>query len=439
MEAQKRDKRSEVVMTDIEALVPKNHLLRKIERVMDYKWLYELLEPYYCHDNGRPTTDPVVLVKMMLIQYLFGIPSLRQTHREIQVNIAYRWFLGYSLLDEIPHFATDGTHIKASANKKKHVKAQVAKTSKIYPDQLRDEVNAERAELGKSEIEDDDDDDPGTKTATVSTTDPDSGLFVKGEHERQFAYEAHTACDNKSFMLGVEITAGNIHDSVAWDALYDDVTTRLSDIKFAVMDSAYKTTWIAKKILDDHRIPIVPYTRYKGKKDSFRPWEYEYDATNDCYFCPMGNTLRHTTTDRHGKRSYRSTPKNCVSCPCSERCGANEKGQKLFTRHIWQEYLDLLEQIRKTELARELYARRKETVERVFADAKEKHAMRYTHHRGLTRVATWVRLKYAAMNLKKLAVWSAKTPYFAHIFRFFPHLTPQPPLSLNENGGCLTV
>ena len=86
--------------------MPKEHLLRKIERVMDYEWLYERLDPYYCHDNGRPGTDPVVLVKMVLIQHLFGIPSLRQTYLEIQVNNAYRWFLGYGLLDNIPHFAT---------------------------------------------------------------------------------------------------------------------------------------------------------------------------------------------------------------------------------------------------------------------------------------------------------------------------------------------
>ena len=87
-------------------------------------------------------------------------------------------------------------------------------------------------------------------------------------------------------------------------------------------------------------------------------------------------------------------------------CGANEKGQKVFTTHIWQEYLDLVEQIRKTERAKKIYAQRKETIERVFADAKEKHAMRYTHHRGLAAVTRWVRLKYAAMNLKKLANWS---------------------------------
>lgn len=106
MEGWKKDSRKEVVITDIEMLVPAEHLLRKIEKVMDYEWLYEKLEGYYCHDKGRPGIDPVVLIKMVLLQHLYGIPSLRQTWREIQVNVAYRWFLGYGLLEQIPHFAT---------------------------------------------------------------------------------------------------------------------------------------------------------------------------------------------------------------------------------------------------------------------------------------------------------------------------------------------
>ena len=195
MEDWRKDARREPIIVDLDALVPKDHLLRKIEKIMDYEWLYERLEPYYCHDNGRPGTDPVVLIKMVLLQHLFGIPSLRQTYREIQVNNAYRWFLGYGLLDEIPHFATvsyafckrfpdelaseifehilnkalnnrmldpstifiDGTHIKASANKKKFRKEQVAKAAKVYSGQLRKEVNEEREKLGKKPIEDEDD------------------------------------------------------------------------------------------------------------------------------------------------------------------------------------------------------------------------------------------------------------------------------------------
>ena len=309
MENWRKNSRKDIVMVDVDALVPKDHLLRKIENVMDYEWLYARLSPYYCADNGRPGADPVVLIKMVLLQHLYGIPSLRQTYREIQVNIAYRWFLGYSLLDEFPHFATvsyafckrfppevseeifahilnkalnhrmvdpsmifiDGTHIKASANKKKFQKEQAAKTAKVYEEQLHKEVAEERRKLGKK---DKDDDNSGSSTGgctvekTVSKTDPDCGMFVKGTHERQFAYEAHTACDKHGIVLGVEITAGNVSDSVAWDAVYDQVTEKFSEVKFVMMDAGYKTPWIAKKVLEDSRIPILPYTRYKGKKIS---------------------------------------------------------------------------------------------------------------------------------------------------------------------------
>ena len=456
MEGWKKDGRRDVVMVDIEALVPKDHLLRKIEQVMDYDWLYERLAPYYCHDNGRHGADPVVLVKMVLIQHLFGIPSLRQTHQRIEDTLSYRWFLGYNLMEKIPHFATvsyafckrfppelateildhilnkalnnkmvdpsiifiDGTHIKASANKKKHQKEMVAKTAKIYEEQLRAEVNAEREKLGKSPIDDDDDDEPPMVEKTISRTDPDSGMFVKGEHERQFAYEAHTVCEKHGFVLDVEVTAGNIHDSVAWDAVYDRVTEKF-DVTFVTMDAGYKTPWIAKKTLDDGKIPVLPYTRYKGSKEQYKPWEYEYDPVRDAYTCPSGGSLRHTTTDRDGKRTYRTSPKHCVNCPHKSLCGANAKGQKILTRHIWQEQVDLVEQLRKTSRAKEIYAMRKEKIERVFADAKEKHAMRYTQHRGLTRVTQWVRFKYAAMNLKKLATWAWENPCFPPICLFF--------------------
>lgn len=450
MKEWRKDARGEALIVDLESLVPQEHLLRKIEKVMDYEWIYERLDPYYCHNNGRPGTDPVVLIKMVLIQHLYGIPSLRQTHQRIQDTLSYRWFLGYNLLEEIPHFATvsyafckrfpeelsqeifehilnkalnnrmvdpsiifiDGTHIKASANKKKFQKEQVEKAAKEYSGQLRREVNAEREKLGKKPIEEDEDDNEpqnpsggGRTEKTVSTTDPDSGMYVKGEHERQFAYEAHTVCDKKGFVLGVQVTAGNVHDSIAWDKVYDEVSGKYT-VEFVAMDAGYKTPWIAKKVLDDNKVPVLPYTRYKGKSEHYKPWEYTYDTATDEYICPQGGRLRHTTTDRNGKRIYRTNPKSCLNCPCKTKCGANEKGQKIFTTHIWQEYLDLTEQIRKTERGKDIYAKRKETIERVFADAKEKHAMRYTHHRGLTAVTRWVRLKYAAMNLKKLAIWS---------------------------------
>lgn len=132
------------------------------------------------------------------------------------------------------------------------------------------------------------------------------------------------------------------------------------------MDAGYKTPWIAKKVLEDSRIPLMPYTRSNGKKDGFKPWDYEYNEANDQIVCPRGEILRHTTTDRDGRRIYRSTAKKCRNCPCRETCGANEQGQKIVARPVWQEHLDLVEQLRKTERGKDICATRKETIERVF-------------------------------------------------------------------------
>lgn len=103
--------------------------------------------------------------------------------------------------------------------------------------------------------------------------------------------------------LRVEVTAGNIHDSVAWDALYEQVTDKFMEAEFIVMDAGYKTPWIAKKTLDDGRVPILPYTNRHYREGQYRPWEYTYDPAEDTFTCPNCSILRHTTTGKDGKRT----------------------------------------------------------------------------------------------------------------------------------------
>ena len=98
--------RNVIEMVGIDSLVPEEHLLRKIDKAVDFSRLYEMVEPLYSEDNGRPSVDPVVLFKMVLIQHLYGLPSLRRTAEEVGLNMAYRWFLGYTLQEETPHFST---------------------------------------------------------------------------------------------------------------------------------------------------------------------------------------------------------------------------------------------------------------------------------------------------------------------------------------------
>jgi len=463
------DERTAAKIVCLEDLVPGDHLLRKIEKAVNFDDIYPMVEPYYCEDNGRPAVDPVVLVKIVLIWHLFGLRSLRQTLKEVAVNLAYRWFLGLGIDTPVPHFATvsyafatrfpselsekifswvleaavtkgfvkaetvfiDGTHIKASANKHKKRKELAQITARTYDEQLREEIDRDRESHGKKPLKDKDDDDdpPPTKEVTVSTTDPDCGVFRKGEHEVQFAYEAHTACDENGFVLGYEVTAGNMHDSVAFDPVYDKVTEQFPEIQTVAMDSAYRTPWICKRVFGDERKASLPYRCPMTKDGFFKKYEYVYDEYFDCYICPNDSVLKYSTTNREGYREYKSDPKICTSCPHRSQCTESKSCQKAVTRHVWEDWVELADDFRHTPQGKASYARRKETIERVFADAKEKHAMRYTHIRGLTRVKSWVGLKFAAMNLKKLADWAAKYPCpgsFSLLFKLLNVLNPIP-------------
>ncbi len=105
---QDMSKRAQIGFFSLEDLVPQDHLLLQIDQCIDFSFIYELVKEKYDEIQGRPSLDPILLIKLPMIQYLFGIKSMRQTIKEIEVNIAYRWFLGLSLEDPVPHFSTFG-------------------------------------------------------------------------------------------------------------------------------------------------------------------------------------------------------------------------------------------------------------------------------------------------------------------------------------------
>lgn len=116
-------------------------------------------------------------------------------------------------------------------------------------------------------------------------------MFHKGEHRRCFAYEAHTVCDRHNFILDTVVTAGNIYDSVAFDALYEKVTHRFPKIETITMDAGYKTPWICKRVIDDARMPSLPYKRPITKKGFYEWYKYMYDEYLDIVICPEYKSL----------------------------------------------------------------------------------------------------------------------------------------------------
>ena len=171
---------SEILMTTMEEIVPEDSLFRKIDKYIDFTFIYDKVKYLYCENNGRPSIDPVVLFKIVFIQALDGIKSMRQTCKKIKVDAEYRWFLGISIDDKVPNYSTwcqnyrrrykeskifqtifkrilkqamdygyidmsivfyDGTHQKANANKRKCTDEEVEIEVKSYNDELLKEIN----------------------------------------------------------------------------------------------------------------------------------------------------------------------------------------------------------------------------------------------------------------------------------------------------------
>ena len=248
--------------------------------------------------------------------------------------------------------------------------------------------------------------------------------MVKNERERVFAYSYHTACDRNGWILQTYVTAANVHDSQAFFVLFERVKREIQSCPEAVcVDAGYKTPAIAKYLLEQGVKPIWPYTRPKTKDGFFRKSDFVYDEYFDCYLCPNDQVLSYSTTNREGYREYKSDPAVCRSCPYLHQCTQSKSYTKVVTRHVWQDYYEEAEHLRYVPEYRELYALRKETIERDFADMKEKHGLRWTHYRGLEKNEAQAMLVCAAMNLKKLAnyLWKAKhRPFFS--FAWLPIL-----------------
>lgn len=460
-------KREQVVMMCMDDMVPEDHLLRLIDKAIDWNFIYDLVEDKYSPDQGRPSLDPVMLIKIPFIQYLYGIRSMRQTIKDIEVNVAYRWFLGLDMLDSVPHFTTfgknytrrfkdtdlfeqifqkileecykynfvdpsevfvDATHVKAHANNKKMMRQKAKEEARFYEDQLFEEINADREAHEKKplkEKEDDNNDDDGTgngngnfKEIKVSTTDPESGWFHKGEHKEVFAYSIETACDKRGWVLGYTVNPGNMHDSKTFKSLFDKIEN--IGIEKLIADSAYKTPAIAKLLIDKGILPVFPYKRPQTKEGFFEKYKYVYDEYYDCYICPNFQILKYSTTNREGYREYKSCGTECEKCPYLSQCTNSINHVKVITRHIWEDYMEVCEDIRHTVGMKDLYDLRKETIERIFGTAKENHGFRFTNMIGKARMRMKAGLTFACINLKKLAKMKAKKGLLGDTFlRFY--------------------
>ena len=353
---------SEIVFMPMEDMVPKDSIFRKIDKYIDFTFIYDEVKHLYSKDNGRPSIDPVVLFKLVFIQAIDGIKSMRQTCNKIRSDAEYRWFLGIPFGKSTPHFSTfsknyerrfkgtkifenifikilemaknygmlndeffmDSTHRKANANKNKYEDkiVQVVKKRRI---DLEKEINEERKRLGKKEFEYKDEIEE--KHIKVSTTDKESGYYHRDNKEKGFMYLEHRTVNGKcNIITDAYVTKGNIHDSAVCVERLEYQQNNLNlNIKKVGLDSGYDTIDIKKYFKEKEIYGVIQYRSYGQGKTKVRKYEFKYLKEEDCYVCPRtGIILPYRNIDKNGYKEYYDK-EQCKGCPYKEECcGKNE-------------------------------------------------------------------------------------------------------------------
>ena len=441
MLVQKEDAQNKIILYTMEDLVPEDSLFRKIDKYIDFDFIYDEVKDMYCAMNGRPCIDPVVLFKLVFIQALDGLKSMRKTCEKIKVDAEYRWFLGIPFGESTPHYSTfsqnyirrfqgtnvfenifvkiveqaikynlvkgetfftDSTHKKANANKNKfheEVKQEVIKRKKW----LEEEINEERRIQGKKEFVFEDK--VEEKKIKVSNTDSESGYYHRDNKEKGFMYLDHRTVDSKcNIIVDCHITKGNVHDSQPYIERMEYIKGKFGfNIKSAGVDSGYDTLEIKKYFEDNNIFGVIAYRRYQQGETSIRKYEFKYNKEEDMYICPKtGIVLPYTgKVDRNGYKWY-SNKENCKGCPYINEC-CKKQGYRIIRRLICEELNENARNRRLSEQGKEIYKLRKEKIERSFADSKNNHGYRYAMYRGIEKNQNYTWLICAAQNMKNIA------------------------------------
>ena len=354
----------------IEELVPQDHFLRELDSVVDFSFIYDEVREYYCENNGRPGIDPVVLIKYLLIGFLFGIESERRIEREIQVNMAYRWFLGLDLDERIPDHSTisqlrrrkfngtdlfrrlfervlalciekelvdgkliltDSTHVKSNASRKSEYTVLVEKEAAWYMERLdryealerekleqEGKIKPKRSRSRKME--------PVHVEKTVSATDPEAGFLQRPGKPNGMHFLDHQSVDAKNgIIVDVAVTPGNVTDAVPYLDRIEYIEEHIGlEIEAVGVDIAYDVSLVHQELSEKGIRLIAPINdeepRYKAELEKA---DFTYNEGNDVFICPQGKQLplrRLQRSECNISREYRADRNDCAGCPIRDKC-----------------------------------------------------------------------------------------------------------------------
>jgi transposase len=436
----------------LDEAVPDDHPIRDIATVLDLSWVHSELAPYY-PKIGRPSIDPVLMIRMLIVGYVFAIRSERALCREVQVNLAYRWFCGLGIEDSIPDhsafsrarnerfqdsdifrrvfervvgtciaaglvggegFAVDASLIQADANKHRSIPG--AEWSKdIDPRQAHRAVKEYLATL----------DDPAYGAASsvtpkfVSPSDPAAQWTGALRNAAFFAYADNYLIDVKcGIIMDVEASRAIRQAEVGASQTMIERTEASFGIKpeWLAADTAYGSApnldWLVNRQGIAPHVPVID----KSKRDdgTFNREDFTFDKERNVYICPAGKIL--TTTGRlvnDGETTllYFASVLDCRSCPLKARCCPNMPARRI-PRSIYEEARDVARGLAKTK-AFEQSRRDRKKIEMLFAHLKRILRLGRLRLRGPAGAQFEFILAAIAQNLRRLAVLVARPPPIA--------------------------
>jgi transposase len=443
---------------DLDKVVPPDHLVRQIDTVLDLSWVHKELAPYYSH-TGRPSIDPVLMIRMLIVGYVFAIRSERQLCSEVQVNLAYRWFCKLGIEDDIPDhsvfsrarherfresdalrkvfedvvakciaaglvggeaLSVDASLIKADVDKKKRMPGDQPITWPKPEDASR-AVREYLAALDSARNEENGGDDGGLSGGgnrrkppkEVSLTDPQAAWVARKNTDPFFAYDANYLIDNKAgIIVDAEGTRSNrIAEIGVTETMIERVKGRfdLQPLRLAG-DTVYGAVRLLKWLVDRQITPHIPVWDKSARSDgTFSRADFVFDRSRNIYICPNGKLLHTTGTVIDGSTlRYRASKLDCDACAFKMRCCPHTPARQI-PRDLHEDARDVARALAKTE-AFEQSRRERKKVEMRFAHMKRIFKLDRLRLRGLSGAKDEVLMTATAQNLRRLAKFLCRAP-----------------------------
>ena len=424
-----RDQLELFITGSLRQLIPDDHILVRVDRVLDLGWLGEEVADLYCPDNGRPGIDPEVAVRLMLAGFLLGIVHDRRLLREAQVNLAIRWFVGHGLHEALPDHSSL-TRIRQrwgperfrrifERTVKACIEAKIARGEIVHVDAslIRADVSweslveqhvgqVEAANRPPEEVEAEKRGKQSGKYKKVSLTDPDASMATSARNRRlEPCYKQHAVIDDvRGVILDVEITTGEINEGQLIEERTDAtmVTTGVA-IATLTADAGYAYAKVYGA-MERRRIDALIPAKADPMRSAVPLRRFKFDPRRDIVKCPRGKVLKPGKVHGHG-RFFTARVRDCRACPLAERC--LPKGRTARTVMISHDYPALLRARRRRDRwsadDQRLYQRHRWRSEGFHGEAKTWHGLARAVRRGMANMKIQAYLTAAAINLKRLA------------------------------------